>query len=92
VLSIIRHARRDVVRCAVTTSPTAGWVAQQLREALPFESAPRFLIYDRCATFSAEALVMLRSMELEPMRTSLRSPWQAGIAERFVATVRRERL
>ncbi len=47
VLFIIRHGRREVVRCAVTTSPTAAWVAQQLREAFPFESAPRFMIFDR---------------------------------------------
>ena len=48
-----RHGRRDVVRCAVTTSPTAAWVAQQLRETFPFESEPRFLIFDRDAIFSA---------------------------------------
>jgi hypothetical protein len=35
---------------------------------------------------------MLRSKKVEPMRTSFRSPWQNGIAERFVATVRRELL
>lgn len=65
VLFVIRHGRRDVVRYAVTTSPTAGWVAQQLREAFPFESAPRFMIFDRGATFSAGVMAMLRSMLLE---------------------------
>ena len=50
VLLVIRHGRRDVVRCSVTTSPTAAWVAQQLRETLPFESVPRFLIFDRDAS------------------------------------------
>jgi hypothetical protein len=49
VLFVIRHARREVVRCTVTTSPTAAWVAQQLRETFPFVSAPRFLIFDRDA-------------------------------------------
>jgi putative transposase len=39
VFLVIRHGRRDAARCAVTTSPTAGWVAQQLRETFPFESA-----------------------------------------------------
>jgi putative transposase len=28
-------------------------------------------------------------MKIEPARTSYRSPWQSGVAERFVATVRR---
>jgi transposase InsO family protein len=31
-------------------------------------------------------------MQIEPTRTSYRSPWQNGVAERFVATVRRELL
>jgi hypothetical protein len=29
-------------------------------------------------------------MQVEPTRTSYRSPWQNGVAERFVATVRQE--
>jgi len=37
VLLVIRHGRRDVARCAVTAIPTAAWVAQQLREAFPFD-------------------------------------------------------
>ena len=92
VLFIIRHGRRDVVRCAVTTSPTAAWVAQQLREAFPFESAPRYMIFDRGAIFTDEVMTTLRSMQMEPTRTSYRSPWQNGVAERFVGSVRRELL
>jgi transposase InsO family protein len=92
VLLVIRHGRRDVVRWAVTTSPTAGWVAQQLREAFPFDSAPRFMIFDRDPIFSAAVAATLRSMQVEPTRTSHRSPWQNGVAERFVGTVRQELL
>jgi hypothetical protein len=62
VFLVIRHGRRDVVRCSVTTSPTAAWVAQQLRETFPFESAPRFLIFDRDAIFSAGLTATIRSM------------------------------
>jgi len=87
-----RHGRRDVARCAATTSPTAGWVAQQLREAFPFESAPRFMILDRDAIFSSGPTATIRSMLTEPTRTSYRSPWQNGVAERFVGTVRWELL
>jgi transposase InsO family protein len=92
VFLVIRHGRRDVVRCAVTTSPTAAWVAQQLRETFPFESAPRFLIFVRDAIFSAGLTATIRSMLKEPTRTSYQSPWQNGVAERFVGTVRRELL
>jgi putative transposase len=92
VFLVIRHGRRDVVRCSVTTSPTAAWVAQQLRETFPFELAPRFLIFDRDAIFSAGLTATIRSMLMEPTRTSYRSPWQNGVAERFVGTVRQELL
>jgi transposase InsO family protein len=92
VLFVIRHARRAVVCCAVTTSPTAAWVVQQVREAFPFDSAPRFMVFDRGANYSARVAATLRSMKIEPTRTSYRSPWQNGVAERFVATVRQELL
>jgi hypothetical protein len=59
-----------VVRCAVTTSPTSAWVAQQLREAFPFESAPRFMVFDRDPIFSAGVPATLRSMLMQPTRTS----------------------
>ncbi len=72
VLFIIRHGRREVARCTVTTTPTAAWVAHQLREAFPFESAPRFMILDRGAIFSAGVMAILRSMKVEPTRTSFR--------------------
>ena len=92
VLFVIRHGRRDVARWGVTPNPTASWVVQQLREAFPFESAPRHLIFDRDAIFAAGVVETLRSMGIEPTRTSYQSPWQNGIAERFVGTVRRELL
>ena len=72
VLLVIRHGRREVARCAVTAVPTATWVAQQLREAFPFDSAPRFMIFDRAAIFSAGVTAMLRSLHVEPTRTSYR--------------------
>ena len=92
VLLVIRHGRRHVARCAAAANPSATWVAQQLREAFPFDSAPRFMIFDRGAMFSAEVTTALRFMEIAPTRTSYRSPWQNGVAERFVGTVRRELL
>jgi putative transposase len=60
--------------------------------AFPFESAPLFLIFDRDAIFSAGMMATIQSMLMEPTRTSYRSPWQNGVAERFSGTVRRELL
>jgi putative transposase len=84
VFLVIRHGRRDVVRCAVTTSPTAAWVAQQLRETFPFELAPRFLIFDRDASFSTGLTATIRSMLMEPTRTSYRSPWRQELLDHVI--------
>lgn len=68
--------------------PSAQWVGQQLRDAFPYDSASRYLVFDRDAIFSAEVAGAVRSMNIEP--TCYRSPWQNGVAERFVGTLRRE--
>jgi hypothetical protein len=76
-----RHGRRDVVRCAVTTSPTAAWVAQQLRETIPFESALRFLIFDRDAIFSAGLTATVlpgRSRSFTASRFTSGDRWPTG--------------
>jgi hypothetical protein len=40
---IIRHDRRQIVHFNVTRHPTSSWIVQQLREAFPYQSVPRFL-------------------------------------------------
>ena len=74
----------------MTPYPTAEWVVQQLREAFP-EAAPyRYVILDRDSTFNADVITFLKATGLEPKRTSIRSPWQNGVAERWVGSCRRE--
>ena len=55
VLIILAHDRRRVVHVAVTAHPTATWTAQQLREAFPWDTAPRFLLHDRDHAFDGWA-------------------------------------
>jgi hypothetical protein len=47
VFVVLSHDRRRVVHVNVTAHPTAVWTAQQLREAWPWDEAPRFVIRDR---------------------------------------------
>jgi hypothetical protein len=75
-----------------TRYPTSAWVSQQLREAFPFDNAPKYLIFDRTATFGEEAINTIRTFGIEPKRTSFRSPWRNGMAERFVGSCRRNLL
>ena len=44
---VIEHGRRHIVHFNATFHPTSAWVIQQLREAFPYDTAPRYLIFDR---------------------------------------------
>ena len=91
-LVVVRHGRREVVHGGVTSRPNATWIVQHLREAFPFDSAPSFLIHDGDKAFQNEVQAALRALAISPVRTSFRSPWQNGVAERFIGTLRRELL
>ena len=92
VLFVVRHGRRRIVHFNVTEHPTAAWVVQQLREAFPYDSAPRHLIFDRDSIFATEVVAAIRAMGIRPTRTAYRSPWQNGTAERWVGCCRQELL
>ena len=51
VLVLLTHHRRRIVHLAVTEHPTAAWTAQQVIEAFPNETAPRWLLRDRDAIY-----------------------------------------
>ncbi len=87
---VIAHDRRRILHFNVTRHPSSVWVIQQLREAFPYDSAPGYLIFDRDTTFNAEVTDTAKSFGIEPKRTSFRSPWQNGVAERWVGSCRRE--
>ena len=89
---VISHDRRHILHCNVTRHPTSLWIIQQLREAFPFASAPRFLIFDRDAKYGWEVPAAVHSLKMSPVRTSFESPWQNGIAERWVGSCRRDLL
>ena len=80
---VISHDRRRILHFNVTKHPTSSWIIQQLREAFPFGSAPRFLIFDRDAKYGLEVPTAVRSLSVSPVRTSFESPWQNGVAERW---------
>jgi transposase InsO family protein len=89
---VISHRRRKVLHFNATEHPTSSWVVQQLREAFPDDTAPRYLILDRDRKYEGEATEVLRSMNSELVRTAYQSPWQNGVAERWVGSCRRELL
>jgi hypothetical protein len=53
---ILRLDRRKLVWIAVTSSPTAEWIARQITEAFPWDSAPSYLVHDRDRAFGSIAI------------------------------------
>jgi putative transposase len=89
VLVILAHERRHVVHVAVTDQPTAVWTAQQLREAFPWNEAPRYLVHDRDSAFCAWTTTA-SAIGIEEVLTAPRSPWQNAYAARLIGSIRRE--
>jgi transposase InsO family protein len=93
VLVIIRHDRRVIQHVAVTAHPTAEWVVQQLREAMPYDEHPRYLLHDNDSIFTSQAVTrFLESAGVKGTRIAYHSPWQNGICERAHGSPRRELL
>jgi transposase InsO family protein len=89
---VIGHERRRILHFNVTRHPTSTWIVQQLREAFPHESAPRFLLFDHDQKYGLEVPAAVRSLQITGSQTSFASPWQNGVAERWVGSCRRELL
>jgi putative transposase len=90
VLLILAHHRRRVVHFNVTEHPTAQWTAQQVVEAFPWDTAPRYLLRDRDRIYSVSFRQRLWNMGMEEVVIAPRSPWQNPYVERLIGSVRRE--
>lgn len=64
----------------------------QLKNAFPFDSAPTYLIFDRDSIFSVRVKQFIKNMDIKPKVISYKSPWQNGVAERFVLSVQNDML
>jgi transposase InsO family protein len=90
VLVVLAHDRRRVLHISVTDAPTAQWTAQQLVEAFPWETAPRYLLRDRDAVYGVAFSSRVQALGILEVKTAPRSPWQNPYVERLIGTLRRE--
>ncbi len=90
VLIVLAHQRRRIVHFNVTEHPTAQWTAQQLVEAFPWETAPKYLLRDRDAVYGEGFQRRVASLGIDQALIAPRSPWQNAYAERLIGSIRRE--
>jgi transposase InsO family protein len=87
---VLGHGRRHLLWFEVTRRPTAEWLARQITEAFPWASAPIYLVRDNDRAYGFAFQRRVRAMGIRDRPISPSSPWQNGIAERLIGTLRRE--
>jgi putative transposase len=90
VLLLLAHHRRRIVHVNITEHPTAAWTAQQMIEAFPDDTAPRWLLRDRDAVYGDVFRRRVAGMGTSEVLSSPSSPWQNPYAERLIGSIRRE--
>ena len=90
VLVILSHSRRQVVSFNMTPSPTAKWTGQQIIEAFPWDTAPKYLLRDRDSIYGAYFRQRVKNMGIKEVITAARSPWQNPFVERLIGSIRRD--
>ena len=89
-LILLAHDRRRVAHVNISRYPTARWTAQQLVEAFPWATAPRFLLRDRDGIYGADFYGRVKSMGIEEVVIAARSSWQTPHVESMIGSIRRE--
>ena len=90
VMIILAHDRRRIIHTAVTEHPTAAWLSRQVTEAFPWDTAPRYLLRDRDASYGQHFRKRVAAMGITEVITAPRSPWQNACVERVIGSIRRE--
>ena len=90
VFVVPAHHRRRHIHFNVTAHPSAEWATQQIVQAFPWDTAPRYLIRDRDTIYGEDFRQRVQAMGIHEVLTAPRSPWQNAYAERLVGSIRRE--
>jgi transposase InsO family protein len=88
---VVMHLETRRMLCAVSTrTPTAQWLAQQLRQLTPFGAGPKFVIRDNDQKFGEAFDAVASGAGAKIIRTPLMSPKANAHVERMIGSVRRE--
>src|ERR1700733_3864005 len=87
---VLGHGRRRLLWFAVTRHPTAEWLAQQIAEAFPWDTAPEYLVRDNDGAYGPAFTRRVRAMGIRDRPIAPRSPWQNPYVERLIGTLRHD--
>jgi Integrase core domain len=90
VLVVLAHQRWRIIHVNITDHPTAAWTAQQIVDAFPDDTAPRWLLRDRDAIYGDVFRRRVAGLGIGEVISSPSSPWQNPYAERLIGSIRRE--
>jgi putative transposase len=92
VFVVLAHDRRRILSINVTRNPSAAWAANQVVQAFPWDSTPRYLLRDRDGIYGAVFRNRVGNLVVKEVVIAPRSPWQSPFVERVIGTLRRELL
>jgi len=90
VCVILQHESRKIRHFNVTGNPTAKWTAQQIVEACPWDTSPKYLLRDRDGIYGQHFQSRVNNMGINEVKIAPRSPWQNPYVERLIGSIRRE--
>jgi hypothetical protein len=70
--------------------PTDAWLSRQVTEAFPWDTAPRYLLRDRDASYGAYFFSRVEAMGITQVVTAPRLPWRNARVEQVIGSIRRE--
>jgi len=89
-LLVVGHGRRKLLWFEVTRHPTAEWLGRQITEVFPWDEAPGFLVRDNDQAYGQVFTAWVGAMGIRDQPITPGSPWQNGVAERLIGSLRRE--
>ena len=90
VFLVVSNQRRKIVPFNVTEAPSPSWTGQQMIEAFPLDTAPRYLLRDRDGNYGGDFARRVDGMGIEQVAISAHSLWQNPYVERLIDSIRRE--
>src|SRR5262245_53833337 len=87
---VLRHNRRRIVHFNITAHPAAFWTGQQVVQAFPENTAPRYLLRDQDSIYGVDFINRVQALGIKEVRAAAASLWQRAFVERLIGSIRRE--